>query len=403
MVTGAASGSSPNPGRRRLRVLFIASDLGPGGSERQALALSRRLPRDRFEPAFVLIGEPGIFGGVAEAEGIRVTALGLRSPREIGYLRFAARTVRAVGRYVAAARRGRFDIVDAWLYHGYWLAALARPLAGVPLLVAGRRSLSDFKDRWGWLASTIDGFASRQARVIVANSELVRADVIEREGIDPARIVVIRNGVELPAPTDAATRRAARTRWDIADDAFVVGCVSNLKPTKGIDHLLRAFARLERSEATRLVVIGEGPSRVPLTELARSLGVRDRVLLAGTEPDVQPLLAGFDVFVHPSDTEGLPNAVLEAAAAGLPIVATDVGGTSEIVIDGRTGVLVPAGDVPAIAAAIERLRDDAPARSRLGFAAREHARTTFGMERLVAETAELYERLAGGDGPPRDG
>jgi len=353
-------------------------------------------------PAFVLIGERGIFADLAEAEGIEVTALELASPRRIGYLRFASRAVRAGGRFFTAVGRRRFDIVDAWLYHAYWLAALTHRFVGIRTFVAGRRSLSDFKDRWGWPARTIDAFARRQARVLVANSDLVRRDVIEREGIEPDRIIVIRNGVELPRSGDAAMRRAARASWDVPDDAFVVGCVSNLKPEKGLEHLLEAFARLDDAGSLRLVIIGEGASRSSLSRMGASLGIADRMLLAGTDPDVPARLPGFDIFVHPSHTEGLPNAVLEAAAAGLPIVATDVGGTSEIVVDGMTGVLVPAGDVAGMERAIAALRADGTTRSRLGLAAREHVRDAYGMERFVNETAALYERLVSGAGAPPD-
>jgi glycosyltransferase involved in cell wall biosynthesis len=384
-------------GRAPVRVLLIASDLGPGGSERQALALSRRLPRDRFTPAFVLIGERGIFGDIAEAEGIEVTALELSSPGEVGYLRFTFGVVRAAGRFFSAVRRGRFDIVDAWLYKGYWLAAITHRLVGIPIVVAGRRSLSEFKGRWGWPAKTIDGFARREARVIVANSEHVRRDVIQREGVDPDRIIVIRNGVELPPAADASMRRATRAAWGAADDVFVVGCVSNLKPRKGISQLLEAFASLDGPATLRLVIIGEGPSRDSLTHLARVVGIADRVLFVGTEPNVPAQLPGFDLFVHPSETEGLPNAVLEAAAAGLPIVATDVGGTSEIVLDRETGMLVASGDVAAMASAIAALRGDPAARSRLGRAARDRVESAFGMDRFVAETADLYARLVAGD------
>jgi glycosyltransferase involved in cell wall biosynthesis len=130
-----------------------------------------------------------------------------------------------------------------------------------------------------------------------------------------------------------------------------------------------------------------------LLAIASACGVEDRVVLHGLAPDPRPLHAGIDIFVHPSETEGLPNAVLEAAAAGLPIVATDAGGTREIVIDGTTGLLVPVGDGAALGAAIMKLVDDPDLRANLGSAARRHAEETFGMSRFVAETAALYERL----------
>ncbi len=195
--------ASPRP----IRVLFVVPDLGSGGTERQLVALTRRLPRDRFTAAFVLIRERGMHADLVEAEGIEVTVLGILPPSQVGWIRVLPLSIRGLYRFLRTARRGRYDIVDAWLYHGYWLAAVTHRLAGIRLFVAGRRSLSDFKEGWGWPARALDGLARRRAHVVVANSELVRRDVIEREGMDPRRIVVIPNGVEVPPNR---TRRVGR-------------------------------------------------------------------------------------------------------------------------------------------------------------------------------------------------
>lgn len=365
------------------------------------LALSRRLPRDRFEPAFVVIRERGAFAGQAEADGIGVVALGVQSPAQVGRVRFALQVAVGLIRYLRAVRRGRYDIVDAWLYQGYWLAALTHRLLGIPVFVSGRRSLSDFKDEWGWLSRRLDAFARRRAHAIVANSEIVRSDVIRREGADPDAIVVIRNGVEALAAIKAGERAEARRRLGLGADDFAFGCVSNLKPNKGVDHLLRAFAALRNGGHDRLVLVGDGPLRGELTALGARLGIEDRVRFHGIVLDISTLLPGIDVFVHPSETEGLPNAVLEAASAGLAIVATDAGGTSEVVSDGRTGILVPIADVEAIASAMSSLRDDAERRATLGSAARRHVQAAFGMDRFVAETAAFYERLLSGSRRPQ--
>ena len=378
---------------RPVRVLYIVSDLSLGGSEGQLLALSRRLPRDRFEPAFVVIREPSVLAAQAEADGISVHSLGIQSPAQAGPARFVLQVAVGTFRYLRAVRRGRYEIVDAWLYHGYWLAAITHRLLGIPVFVSGRRSLSDFKDGWGWPARRLDALARRRSHAIVANSESVRRDVIRREGADPEAVVVIRNGVDVLAAPKSGERAEARRLLEQGADDFVFGCVSNLKPKKGVDHLLRAFAALPDGRRSRLVLVGDGPLREELAELAAQLGIADRVRFHGIALDVWTLLAGMDVFVHPSETEGLPNAVLEAAAAGLAIVATDAGGTSEVVLDGRTGLLVPIGDVEATAAAMGALRDDADRRATLGSAARSHVQVAFGMERFLAETTALYERL----------
>ncbi len=179
----------------------------------------------------------------------------------------------------------------------------------------------------------------------------------------------------------------------------MIGCVSNLKQGKGIEDLLEAFALLADRDPVRLVLVGDGPRRAQLMDQAERLAVSDRVRFHGLDADPSRLLPGMDLFVHPSESEGLPNAVLEAAAAGLPIVATAAGGTPEIVSDGETGALVPVGDVAAMASAIEALRGDPDRRTRLGAAARHHVRATYGMDRFIAETAALYERLVAGPPP----
>jgi glycosyltransferase involved in cell wall biosynthesis len=376
-------------------VLYVASDLGPGGSELQMLALARRLPSDRFVPTFILLRERGIHADAAEAEGIRVHLLGIEPARVHGWPRFAWSALRGVLSFVFIARSGRFDIAEAWLFRAYWLVAITRWATRVRVVIAGRRSLSEFKTRWSAPARLIDRLARSGSDVIVANSEAVRRDVIERERIAPDQVLVIHNGVTVrPEPTPAR-RAEARARWGFKASDFVIGCVANLKPRKGIETLVRAFAlrAQEQDSRLRLVLIGDGPLRSHLKRIVEEVGLASAVVFHGTEPEPWRMLAGMDLFVHPSESEGMPNAVLEAAAAGLPIVATPAGGTVEIVLDGVTGLLTPPGDESAMAAAIGQLVDDPELRGRLGAAARARAESAFGMERFVSETISLYERL----------
>jgi glycosyltransferase involved in cell wall biosynthesis len=142
-----------------------------------------------------------------------------------------------------------------------------------------------------------------------------------------------------------------------------------------------------------LVFVGDGPERAVVERLVRDGGL-DRVRFLGTVADARTLYPGFDVLVSASDAEGLPNVVLEGAAAGLPIVATAAGGTGEIVVDGQTGLLVPVGDPDRLADAVLRVLGDHDLGDRLGGAARDHAVAAFGVDRFVAETAALYEEMA---------
>jgi len=307
---------------------------------------------------------------------------------------FAAKVASRVASYVALCRRERYDIVDAWLYLGYGLAAVTRPMSRVPVLIAGRRSLSAFKASHGFADRTVDKIARRSSDIIIANSQAVADDVIRREGVDPGRIRVIRNGVVLPPHADQQRRAAVRATFGLTDDGPVVGCVGTFqKKGKGQDRVVEVMATIrQRRRDAWLVFIGDGPERPTVEGLAFAAGL-DRVRFLGSVPDARTLYDGLDVVISASDAEGLPNVVLEAAAAGRPIVATDAGGTPEIVIDGQTGLLVPVGDTDGLARGLTRLLEHADLAARLGSAAREHVATTFGLDRFVAETAALYEEM----------
>ena len=372
--------------------MFPAS-LTPGGAERQMLLLTEFLPKDRFEVSFVLLAGMTDMAREAERLGATVTALG--APRRAGLPLpvFGARVARRVAQYVAICRRERYDIVDAWLFLGYALAAVTRPVSRVPVLIAGRRSLSAFKSSFGPVERLVDMVATRSADVIVANSEAVAADVANRERIARSRIRVIRNGVQDRPVGTPVERASARATLGVTDDGPVVGCVGTFKRGKGQARVLAAFVEVRRRIPDAwLVFVGDGPERPVVEEIAAAAGL-ERVVFLGSVPDARALYPGMDVLVSASDAEGLPNVVLEAAVAALPIVATSAGGTGEVVIDGRTGLLVPIDDGDRLANALVRILEDDELDARSGRAAREHALATFGVERFIAETAALYEEM----------
>jgi glycosyltransferase involved in cell wall biosynthesis len=384
---------------RRLRVAYVAGSLDIGGAERQMLALAERLPRDRFTVEFVLLARRGMLAPAAEAAGARVRVVGW--PRSGGLLH-GLRWLVNVARFCRIARGGRYDIADAWMFQSYEVAALTRPVSRIPVLISGRRDLSDYKAEFRPFDRVMDVLARRRTDGIVANSEAVRADVARREGIAPERIRVIHNGVEIPPPMPPEEREALRTNWGFGPDDVVVGSVANYKPRKGLESLLRTAGMLRADlPQLRFVLVGEGSLRPELERMIGELGLSATVRLHGREPDARRLYGAFDVVAHVSESEGLPNVLLEAAAAGRAIVATPAGGSAEVIVDGESGMLVPIGDAVALAQTIRRLALDPALRERLGAAARERAASVFGMDRFVAETAALYEELAARKGVRR--
>jgi glycosyltransferase involved in cell wall biosynthesis len=376
---------------RPIRVALLAPSLQPGGAERQMLFLARALPRPDFDVRILVMSERGSLADEAEALGVRVDVLGLgrdifrrpswRSPRDAG---------RAVMRYLSIVRS--VDVVDAWLVPAYTFAGVLQPIARTPVLLAGRRSILDVKRTRTWYREAMGTFATGRVDGVVANSRAAADDAIAHEGLDPSRVHVIHNAV-VPVESPPALRTELRAAWGAADGDLVVGLVGTFKPGKGQALLVEAADRLRRRcPRLRYVLVGDGPLRAQLDDDLRRRGLEDVVRIHPGEHDARRVYGAFDVAVQGSESEGLPNAVLEAAAASRPIVATAVGGTAEIITSGVDGLLVERGDAAGLAEAIARLAEDGAMRARLGEAARARA-GAFSPERLAVQTGDLYRTL----------
>jgi glycosyltransferase involved in cell wall biosynthesis len=227
---------------------------------------------------------------------------------------------------------------------------------------------------------------------VVANSEIAASQAIDVEGIPAEKVHVIPNAV-IPTEPDPDVRRRLRDGWAVGPDDLVIGCVANYKPGKGLEDLLTTAQAVREDEPrVRFVLVGEGPSRSILEATIQRSGLGDNVILTGAVADARSAYGAFDVLVQASHSEGLPNVVLEGAAAGLPIVATAVGGTAEIVRDGETALLVAPSDPAALAGAILRVVHDPDLRGRLASSARRRA-DDFSVRRLADTTAALYRDL----------
>ena len=379
---------------RPLRIAYLPASLQPGGAERQMLALAAGLPKDRFAVEFMILSGSGIYDDRAREAGAQLRFLGAMPTAHEALPAKVARRVGKVVRYAEVARRNRYDVIDAWLYPSDVLAALMRPMTRTPIIVAGRRNV-DPQTAFGPFERPVTAVSGRLTDVVVANSAAAARRAVEVDRVDPAKIRIIRNGVVLPPEPAPGERERHRGAWGASDDEIVIGCVANYSPVKRHEQLIAAFGTLVATgQRARLVLVGEGPMRAAMEDQIQALGLAPVVRLTGSTPDARSLVVGFDVTVQASCREGLPNALLEAAAAGLPIVATDAGGSGEIVIDGETGLLVPVDDQVAMVGALQRMAADGDLRRRLGGAAHKHAARVFGMDRFVAEFADLYEGLA---------
>jgi glycosyltransferase involved in cell wall biosynthesis len=378
---------------RRLRIAYLPASLRPGGAERQMMALAERLPRDRFQVDFLAIVGHGSYDERAEASGARVHALGIPSGRGDSVVRKGLKRISKIQHYIQTVRKTRYDVVDAWLYPSDVMAAFARPLTRTPVVIAGRRNV-DPRNQFGIAERAVSAATNRLTDMVVANSAAAAKLAVETQGVDPAKIRVIRNGVMVPERASATERELRRRELGATDDQIVIGCVANYRDVKGLDGVIGAVAGLiGEGLPLRLELIGDGDLRPQLERQIHELGLERQICLHGAVLDVEPLYPAFDIVVQGSLREGLPNVLLEAGAAARAIVATAAGGSPEIVVDGQTGLLVPVNDLTALASAISRVATDAALRHQLGESAREHISTAFGMDRFVTEFATLYEML----------
>ncbi len=395
-----------SPSARPIRVAFLIHTLQSGGAEGQLVEWLRALataPGGEFEPRLYCL----VSGGFHEAEvrrlGVPVEILGYRPMRRKSDgsldLRAALTLPRAFARLLRALRRDRPAILQTLLLMSDFLGALATcALRHPPRLAGSRLALTDCARLGRWRAAALR-WSVRRAGVILCNSRAVANDAIATQGADPARVAMIYNGVDVERfARAAAERERARAAFGFAPGETALGYVAQLRPEKGHRTLLEAFALLARERADlRLALVGSGPLEPELRALAARLGVESRVSFLGVRKEIPGFLAACDLAVHPSDTEGFSNTLLEAMAAGKPIAATRVGGNPEALAGGEAGLLVPPRDPAALAAALRRLLEDPAGARRLGAAAQARARREFSVETLHEHIRDFYRRVAAGE------
>ncbi|MEU7984361.1 glycosyltransferase [Streptosporangium canum] len=362
------------------RVMLLIGQLRVGGTEKQVFLLATGLFRSGVAVDVVTLHSDGPYRDALELAGVHVHNAGFTG-MSTGPMALPRNLLAAV-RLIRLIRRLRPDVLHAFLYHGYVIGAPIAWLARVPVVVAGRRSLSDFKRARRWVYA-LERVATRLTRHVVANAVAVAEDTRRVEGIVPGKLSVIYNGLPESAFVPGTPAR-------IVTDLPVVCCVANLKTHKGHRFLIEAVALLAaRGTPCTLVLAGEGPERDALLRQAANLGVDLRLL--GLRRDIEALMNRASAVVLASLYEGMSNAVMEAMAAGKPIVATAVGGTREL-LSGR-GLLVPPADPPALADALERVLRDPHLSASLGVAARAWAMDNLGVDSMIDRHLVLYRRL----------
>lgn len=364
-------------------VVQCVNNLDLGGLERVVVILARQLRARGISCDIVCVEDRGALADEAEREGIRVTALHAEKAGK-----------RAALRQLIAALQSRPRVVlHSHNFKPFWYAARARFHGAADGHVHTRHGAFIRRHRFVWRYRLM----RRWTDAIVTVSRDGREELGRLSGLPVEQIGVVPNGIDTDTHRPAADKKAVRQQlgWNV--DGPVIITVSRLAPEKDLGTLLRAMQCLPQAN---LWLVGYGPEETALRELAKELAVADRVTFWGRRDDVPALLSAADVFALSSLSEGLSMALIEAAACGLPMVATQVGGNHEIVDPPHGGLLVPVGQPLALAAAIDGILRSPERRLAMGNHARRHAEMHFSVRTMVDRYVTFYEqavrKFAGG-------
>ncbi|MBX3442081.1 MAG: glycosyltransferase [Planctomyces sp.] len=359
-------------------IAFCITDLDAGGAERALVRIATQLPREQWSPRVLCLGPRGVLADELEAAGVPATCLGARSLRDVGIFR----------RLVRELRMHPPRLLQTFLFHANVLGRLAAWRAGVPVVVSGVR-VAEREQRWHLrLERLTRGFTTHTVCVSESVAEFAAREMkLPRE-----QVSVIHNGVDFEhfanaTPVDLST-------LGIPEDATTLLFVGRLHRQKGVAELIEAITPLFRADARwRLLLVGEGPQEPELRDGIRERGLEPQVRLLGRRDDIPGLMKSASALVAPSLWEGLPNVVLEAMAAGLPVIATRCDGTAELIREEETGWLAEPGSAESFRGAIERWRLSAESAAEAVRKSQSIVQEQFAWRGCLEGYAALYCRL----------
>lgn len=360
---------------KKIHIQHILLSLQPGGLENGVVNVANRLTADRFRSSICCLKQAGEFLPRVNPS-VPVHEMGWRGGND-PWLPF---------RLACLFRETHPDVVHTRNAESFYYGFLGAKLAGIKSIVHSEHGRT-FNDRT--IRFFVQRWFSAYIQALFAVSGQLKQDLVKHVGIPEQHIRVLHNGVDLQR-FGSNDRAAVRYQLGLRETDLVIGSVGRLVPVKNYSLLLTAVAALDQKNLVA-VLVGDGPARASLEDLAKSLGIDHQVRFLGHRDDVTSLLAAMDIFVLPSTHEGMSNTLLEAMASGVASVASDVGGNSEIISHGHDGYLFSSGDALALTGFLQGLCYNASLRRRLGGMGRARIARSFSIEAMIACYEDLYQ------------
>ena len=365
---------------KRIRVLHLVTSLEVGGAQHNMLQGLPRLDPTKYEHIICSIMDRMQMAEQFRQAGIKVHTLGLNRKTDLA----------VVLRLRTLLKRLRPDVMHTYLLHGNVLGRVVGRLTGVPSIIGSELTIGQAR-LWGRIATKLTNPLTDAVEV---NSITGGEAVVKDLGVPQEKIEVVLPGLDLDEFRSTVNRDKVRVDLGVEAGKHLVLYVGRLRPVKGVEYGIRAFAMaLSQNLDLHMVLAGEGEQREELQALVKSLGISERVSFLGVRNDLPDLLSAADSVLMPSLTEGFPRVAVEAMAASKPVIATEVGGVPEAITHGESGILVQAKDIEGMSAALVDLVRNAELQSRLSTAARNHVEQSYSVEKYVARLDEIYSRL----------
>lgn len=364
-----------------IRLLFIVPTLMPGGTEKQISLLARGLAANKkYYTEIVSLYKKGRIESEFSETNIKVSCIGMKNIYDLfGALRL-----------IGFIKRGKFDIVHNFLFDANFWGGIAGFFSGKKIIVSSRRDIDVWKRRKHIILERIGNLFSKK---VIVNAHAIKDFVIRQERLNPDKIEVIYNGIEIDKfSNDKDKAYYKKEILGFQENVRIVTMIGTLSVKKSQTDFLKAAQKVLQihNSNVKFLIVGAGPLEVYLKQLTYNLGIADYVFFSGFRDDISSILAATDIFVLPSLFEGLPNVILEAMASGLPVVATDVGGIPEVVENGKSGILIKPKDYPGLADTILDLLEKEDLRITMGRRGREIVEEKFNFERMLRDYDNLY-------------
>ena len=379
--------------QNKTKVLFVITKSNFGGAQKYVYDLATSIPKDKFDIT-VALGGSGLLIQKLNEKGIRVLPIPSLA-RDVN----TANDLSAFFELLSIFRNERPDVVHLNSAKAGGVGALAARFARVPKIIFTAHGWA-FNEARSQLQCIIIKFFS-WITVLLSHNTITVSDAVKNDTrnwpLMGNKIVVIKNGIKEPefyTKDSARERLFALAETELTPDAFIVGTIAELHKSKGLQYAIEAFAKLaQKNQNMRYFVLGSGDEKERLDGLVKHYGLQGRVFLLGFVEDASRFLMAFDVFILPSTTEALGLVLLEAGHAGLPVVASNIGGIPEIIEDGKTGILVQPRDSRGLADAIKKIFDSHTMRMSLGTTLNKKIVDDFSLEKALSKTLSLYEKM----------